>query len=60
MAALVSVSQVMDIYTLFTHLYANTSQFDNATDRLPWTDAARVRAASKPSNDQNGGFEGVY
>jgi hypothetical protein len=30
--------------------------FDNATDHPPWTDAACIHAASKPSNDQNKGF----
>jgi hypothetical protein len=44
---------------MFTYLYVNTSEFENATDRLPQADAARVRALSKPSNDQDQEFEHI-
>jgi hypothetical protein len=44
-------------YTIFTYLYVNTSEFDNAANHLPRTEAARVRAPSKPSDDQNREFK---
>jgi hypothetical protein len=53
-AALIDVSPLAARYTIFTYLYVNTSDFDNAADRPPWTDAARIHAASKSSNNKNG------
>jgi hypothetical protein len=51
MAKLIDVSPFSAGYAIYTYFYVNTSEFDDTANRPPWTDAARVRAPSKPSND---------
>jgi hypothetical protein len=53
---LIGVSPLTAGYTIFTYLCVNMSDFDNAADRPPWTDAACIHAASKPSNNQKKEF----
>jgi hypothetical protein len=57
MTALVSISQFSPGRIIFTYIYVNTSELDDAANPPPWADAAHVCALSKISEDQDSELE---